>query len=407
MTATNTPQIYDLYSQNFKANAYTVYAKMRREDPVSCQLDPNGETIYYITRYAEAEAVLLDHQRFVKDRCNALTPEELEARPPFITTELDQLLTCHMLNRDADDHRRMRGLVTRAFTPRMVATFEPRIQQIADNLIDKMQEHGTDDLISAFAFPLPITVIAELLGVPTADRDRFRIWSDAIVTPVEDRDAFVALMHQFVDFLRKMVENKRAHPTDDLVSGLVQAEEDGDKLSGGELFSMVMLLIVAGHETTVNLIGNGILALLQHPRQLAALRRNPTLIKSAIEEILRYDSPVERTTWRWAAQDVLLCGQLIPRGSIVQAVLGSANRDPKRFEDADTFDINRSENRHLSMGLGPHFCLGAALARLEGRVAISTLLKRLPLLRLAMPAKQLRWRETPVIRGLERLPVAW
>ena len=404
-------QKYELYGQAFKAEAYAVYARMRQEDPVCRQYRPDGEPIWFVTRYADVEAVLLDHTRFVKDLSNALTPEELGAERPRSTPELDRLLFEHMLTADGTDHRRLRSLVTKAFTPRMVEGLQGRVQMIADDLIERIQEQQETDLIEAYVFPLPIIVIAELLGIPPDHRDRFRLWSNAFISPpynpTYDREEFVRLMKEFTDYLRQIFVEKRQHPQDDLITGLLEAEEAGDRLNEEELFSMVLLLIVAGHETTVNLIGNGVLALLQHPGQLEKLKFDPSLMKSGIEEMLRYDSPVERATLRWTTEDVEMHGQVIPRGEIVRAVLGAANRDPAQFDDPDTFHITRPNNKHLSFGLGRHYCLGAPLARLEARIAIETLIRRMPDIQLNAPVTELRWRDNPVIRGLEKLPVAW
>jgi len=316
----------------------------------------------------------------------------------------------HMLNKDGDDHRRLRRLVSKAFTPRMVEQLRPRIQDIADELLDVVEERRCMDLVDEFAFPLPMMVISELLGIPHDDRDRFRAWSTPIVTPVLTADElalFVEQMNDFVAYLRAMFERRRAEPRDDLVSALLQAEDAGDVLTEQELFSMVVLLIVAGHETTVSLIGNAVAALLQQPEQRALLERDAALVPHAIEELLRYDGPVERALNRWAAADVELGGQTIRRGETVILMLGSANRDPDRFADADALDLQRTNVKHLAFGRGSHYCLGAPLARLEAEIALTTLLRRLPGLRLDVAADDLRWRPVPLFRSLVALPVAW
>jgi cytochrome P450 len=317
----------------------------------------------------------------------------------------------NMLNRDGDDHRRLRRLVSKAFTPRMIERLRPRVQEIADDLLDPVVPEGAMDLVSAFAFPLPITVIAELLGVPPADRDRFRVWSDAMVRPAlaaAELERFGALMTDFVAYLRALFEERRREPGEDLVSALVAVQDGGDTLSEEELSSMVALLIVAGHETTVSLIGNAVLALLTHPERRAAIERDPSLLPRAVEELIRYDGPVERALNRWAAVDVELRGQTIRRGESVIVILGAADRDPERFEEADTLDLaSQREARHLGFGRGSHFCLGAPLARLEAEIALGTLLRRLPGLRLAVSQDDLRWRPAPLFRSLIALPVAW
>src|SRR5947209_971438 len=270
---------YDLYSDRFRAETYATFAQMRAEDPVFCQPGIDGETmIWFVTRHNDVVAVLLDDERFVRDPALALSAEDLEAFSTGLP-ESFAFIDQHMLNRDGEDHRRLRRLVTKAFTPRMVEELRPRIQEIADELIDAVESRGEMDLVDEFAFPLPITVIAELLGIPVADRDRFRRWPNAMVTPAftpEDLAQFGASANEFVAYLRELFERRRSTPGDDLVSALLQVEDGGDTLSEEELFSMVVLLIIAGHETTVSLIGNAVLALLQDPDQRAALERDPT-----------------------------------------------------------------------------------------------------------------------------------
>ncbi|HKU57655.1 MAG TPA: cytochrome P450 [Gaiellaceae bacterium] len=402
---------YDLYSPEFYAAAYATFAQMREHDPVFCQPGLDGETpIWWVTRYEDAESVLLDDERFVRDPRLALPPErfaEFQANLPESIAFVDS----HMLNRDGDDHRRLRRLVSKAFTPRMIEQLRPRIQQIADALLDPVAPAGEMELVSAFAFPLPITVIAELLGVPPADRERFREWSNAFVSPALEADElqrFVLSMQEFSTYLHALFVQRRQEPGDDLISALVAVEDGGDTLSEQELSSMVALLIVAGHETTVSLIGNATLALFEHPEQRAALERDPALLPRAVEELIRYDGPVERTLNRWAAVDVELRGRTIRRGQSVIVVLGAADRDPERFAAPDTLDLSAERDaRHLGFGRGSHFCLGAPLARLEAEIALGTLLRRLPGLRLAISPEELRWRPVPLFRSLVALPVAW
>jgi cytochrome P450 len=402
---------YDLYSQDFFADAYATFAQMRENDPVFCQPGLDGETpIWWVTRYEDAEAVLLDDERFVRDPRLALPPEkfaELTASLPEAIAFVDS----HMLNRDGDDHRRLRKLVSKAFTPRMIEQLRSRIQAIADELLDPVVADGEMALVSTFAFPLPITVIAELLGVPPADRDQFREWSDAFVRPAVDAaelERFGAQMIEFVAYLHAFFEERRREPGDDLTSALVAVEDGGDTLSEQELSSMVALLIVAGHETTVSLIGNATFALLTHPEQRAAIESDPSLLPRAVEELVRYDGPVERTLNRWAAEDVELRGQTIRRGESVIVILGSADRDPERFEEPETLDLTlQRDSRHLGFGRGSHFCLGAPLARLETEIALGTLFRRLPGLRLAISPEELRWRPVPLFRSLVELSVAW
>jgi cytochrome P450 len=362
--------------------------------------------VWLITRYDDVLAVLKDG-RFVKNWRKVLTPEQLTQIPPI--PEVMEPLTTNMLDTDPPDHERLRALVSKAFTPRLIERMRPRVQVIADALLDAVQDRGEMDLIDDYAFPLPITVIAELLGVPAEDRNSFREWSDAAVSGDASQEymekVLMPHMQAFTDYLGRMFEEKRKNPGEDLISALVRAEEAGDKLSESELLGMVFLLLVAGHETTVNLIGNGVLALLQHPDQLEKLRDDPSLIKPAVEELLRYDGPVETSTERFASEDVPTGETVIPKGEMVLVVIAAADRDPERFPDPDTLDITRSENRHLAFGKGIHHCLGAPLARMEGQIAISTLLRRMPALRLKGSANALSWRPGMVLRGLRGLPV--
>ena len=402
---------YDLYSEAFRADTYAIFAQMREHDPVFCQPGLDGESpIWFVSRYDDAEALLLDDGRFVRDPRLALPPERLAAFDAGLPDSM-AFIDSNMLNRDGDDHRRLRRLVSKAFTPRMIERLRPRIQEIADGLVDPVVQEGEMELVSAFAFPLPITVIAELLGVPPADRDRFREWSDAMVRPAlaaAELERFGGLMTDFVAYLHALFEERRREPGEDLVSALVAVEDGGDTLSEEELSSMVALLIVAGHETTVSLIGNAMLALLTHPDQRGALEQDPSLLPRAVEELIRYDGPVERTLTRWAAVDVELGGRTIRRGEAVIVLLGAADRDPDRFEAPDSLDLTAERGlRHLGFGRGSHFCLGAPLARLEAEIALGTLLRRLPGLRLAVPQEELRWRPVPLFRSLVALPVAW
>jgi cytochrome P450 len=292
----------------------------------------------------------------------------------------------------------------------MVEQLRPRIQAIADELLDAVEARGEMDLSAEYAFPLPITVIAELLGVPNQDQDRFKEWSDAIISPAvgpEESERFFAQMGAFVEYLTEFFAARRAEPKDDLVSALLAARDEQDALSEEELFGTVVLLIVAGHETTVGLIGNAVRALLANPDQLALVRADPSLLRGAIEEALRFEGPVERALNRWAAADVDLGGKAIRRGELVIAILGAADRDPARFPEPDRFDVRREGTKHLAFGRGSHFCLGAPLARLEAEIALETLFRRLPGLHLAAAPEEPAWRPTPGFRRLVSLPVAW
>jgi cytochrome P450 PksS len=317
-------------------------------------------------------------------------------------------LSRNMLDVDAPDHPRLRGLVHHAFTPRLVEGMRQRVQSLTHELLDAVAARGRMDIIRDYALPLPTTIIAEMLGVPVRDRHKFHRWTSAIVSSDPFGWGMIMMLPRLMAllrYIRKSVSTRRADPRDDLLSALVIAEEAGEKLTEDELVSMVSLLLIAGHETTVNLIGNGMLALLQHPDHLEKLRGDPALVKPAVEELLRYDSPLETATERFAREDVSLAGVTIPRGELVFAVIASANRDPAQFPRPDTLDLAREPNRHLTFGQGVHYCLGAPLARLEGQIAINTLLSRISDLRLAVPSQTLRWRRGLVLRGLEALPV--
>ncbi len=314
-----------------------------------------------------------------------------------------------MLVADPPDHTRLRTLVQKAFTPRMVERLRPRIETLVEEALNAAGERGGMDLVADLAYPLPVTVIAELLGVPVEDRAAFRRWSDALVgaldpvAPANRRGAVLAARDALHAYLRQVIAERRADPRDDLISRLVEAEEQGDRLSGPELLAMGVLLLVAGHETTVNLISNGVNALLNHPDQLARLHREPELIEPAVEELLRYDSPVQ-LTGRVALEALELGGQRVEPGQMVTLMLGAANRDPRVFADPGRLDLGRDPNPHLAFGRGIHFCLGAPLARLEGQIAIGALIRRFPGLRLAGVPER---RPTVTLRGFVSLPLAW
>lgn len=398
---------YDLYSPEFRRQTHETFARMRADNPVFQQPGRDGETlIWLVTGYAEVEQVLLDDRHFARDL--ATVSPELAERYRIIPE-----LTSHMLSRDGDDHRRLRSLVDKAFTPKLIRDLRPRIEQIAASLLDQAAAHGRMELVNDYAFPLPITVIAELLGIPLDNQENFRIWSNAYVqynrpgkTP-EAQQEEAALMQAFGAYMQQLVAERRQTPRDDLLSALIHVQEEGDRLSETELFSMLALLIVAGFEATVSLIGNATLALLQNPAARQALQDDPDLIPNAIEELLRYDSPTVHTLTRWVIADVTLGGQSLRRGDPVIAVLGSANRDEKQFTNADALDIFRRPNPHLAFGKGAHYCLGAPLARLEGEIAIRALFQRFPDLRLDIAEADLQWRDTQLFRALTHLPLVW
>lgn len=395
----------NIASPEHKANPHPFYARLRAESPVYQVTLPDKQQAWLVTRYDDVAAVLKD-ERFAKDRLNALSAEQMQNQPWM--PAFFQPLTRNMLDLDEPDHSRLRQLVNKAFTPKIVENLRPRIQSLAEGLLDSFQGERQLDLIRRYALEIPTIVMAELLGIPAADRHKFAAWSKALVAANYSLWAMlraVPAVWRFLRYIRHHIVRRRTQPGDDLLSALVQAEETGDKLSDDELVAMAFLLLVAGHETTVNLIGSGTLALLQHPDQLDRLRRDPTLIKPAIEELLRFTTPVETGTERYAREELTVAGVTLPKGSLVFAVLASANRDEKQFPDPDRLDITRDPNKHLSFGLGPHYCVGAPLARLEAQIAINTLVQKLPHLQLAIPAEKLRWRRGLVLRGLETLPV--
>ncbi len=386
-----TPGPVDLAAPAFKANPFPYYARLRDESPVVRVTLPTREAGWLVTRYDDVTAVLKD-DRLVKDTARALTPAQAAAQPWF--RRAFRTLKRNMLQLDPPDHTRLRGLVTVAFTPRLVEQLRGRVQRLADDLLDAAARPGTADLVRDFALPLPATVIAEVLGVPAADRDRFHRWSNALLAASASNWALLRAVPSawaLMRYIRDIIRRRRADPRDDLTTALVRAEAAGDRLSEDELVAMIFLLLVAGHETTVNLIAGGLLALLEHPAQWDRLRADP----------------VDVATERYTAEAVTVGGVTIPRGEMVYAVLGSANHDERQFPDPEALDVGRDPNRHLAFGLGTHFCLGAALARLEGQVALGTLARRFPRLRLAVAPGAVRWRRGLPLRGLEALPVVF
>jgi cytochrome P450 len=383
---------------DFYLDPWKLYALMREQAPAREVAQPNGVPGWLVTSYDDARALLAD-PRLSKDYHQAI-----DLLPPEVAGQFASPLNAHMLMSDPPDHTRLRKLVTRAFTSRTVEGLRPRIEQAAAGLLEAMPGGATADLISAYALPLPIAVISDLLGVPGADRDRFRDWTLSFVADTTP-EVLAENTGQVVAFFTALIEDKRAHPGDDLISRLVQVSDDGDQLSAGELLNMIFLLLVAGFETTVNLIGNGILALLRHPAQLALLRSDPAMLPEAVEEFLRYEGPVNIATNRFTTEPVRAGGAEIPAGQFVLISLLAANRDGRQFPDPGRLDITRPPGAHLAFGHGIHHCVGAPLARLEGQVAIGALLRRFPRLDLATQPEDLRWRDSTLIRGLHELPV--
>ncbi len=396
----------DIWSSEFKADPFPFYAHLRANSPVVPVTLPDKQVAWLVTRYDDVATVLRD-ERFAKDKLRVLSREEL-AKQPWIPA-MFKPLSRNMLDVDPPDHTRLRALVQQAFSPRAVEQMRPRIEALANELVDGFRRPQRMDLLHEYALVIPTTVIAEMLGVDARDRHKFHRWSNSILTSTSSsRGNLWAIPNVFffLRYLRKLIAKRRASPREDLVSALVQAHAAEDRLSDDELVSMIFLLIVAGHETTVNLIASGMLTLMEHPEQMRRLRENPELLKSAVEELLRFTAPVETATERFAREDVTISGVTIPKGGLVLAAIASANRDETQFAEPDRLDIAREPNKHLAFGLGIHFCLGASLARMEGQIAIGTLLARTRQIELAAPAAELRWRPSLVLRGLKGLPVS-
>jgi cytochrome P450 len=396
----------DIASPQFKADPFPFLTRLRAQEPVYRATLSDKTPVWLLTRYDDVNALLKD-PRFAKSRRAAMTPEQL-VRQPWMPP-LFRPLERNMLDVDPPDHTRLRALVQKAFTPRLIEQMRARIESLAEELLDRVAGNGVMDLIDDYALPLPMTIITEILGVPTRDRHRFHKWSTAIVSLTSFSGSLRALpsVWMFVRYLKRFFRLRKADPRQDLVSALIQAEESGQRLSEDELLAMIFLLLIAGHETTVNLIGSGSLALLQNPGERERLRSDPNSIQTAVEELLRYTAPVFLSTERYACQDVTIEGARIPRGALTFGVIGSANRDETVFDEPERLNLARANNKHLSFGQGIHYCLGAPLARLETQIALNALLARLPDLRLAEPVQSLRWRSSLLLRGLEALPVAF
>ncbi len=379
-------------------NPHKYFARMREKEPVTPVVLPEGGRAWMVTRYDDVRGALADPELH-KDWARKLQP------PGWTPDQAAAFLAVHLLNLDPPDHTRLRKLVNKAFTTRRVAGLRPRIEAITASLLDAMAGRDEVDLIEAFAFPLPVTVICELVGIPVDDRDKFQAWSHAVVSSVVSPEEFhetgAAMYYYFTD----LVAAKREAPGDDLLSALIAARDSGDSLDERELIAMLFLLLIAGHETTVNLIASGTLALLTHPDELLRLRSAPSLLPAGVEELLRYTSPVNHGTDRFTLSPVRIAGATIPGREWVMPVISSANRDPSRFTDPDRLDLNRDASGHLAFGYGIHYCIGAPLARMEAEVAFGALLSRFPDLALAVPEESLRWRPSSLIRGLESLPV--
>ncbi|MEU4131353.1 cytochrome P450 family protein [Streptomyces wuyuanensis] len=388
----------------FVADPFPLYRRLREEGPVRRAVIAGGLEAWLVTRYEDGLAALSD-SRLSSDVRDASDPRLMQQLP---STERESMVS-NMLRSDPPDHTRLRRLVSKAFTARRVAEMRPRIQEITDRLIDDLLPTGRAELVADFALPLPVTVISELLGVPLDDRHEFQRWTDDMLlrrAEMPDPAVVDAAWQHMRAYLTGLIAEKRARPGDDLLSALITARDEEGRLNEDELIAMAFLLLVAGYITTVNLIGSGVAALLAHPDQLALLRDDPELLPGAIEEFLRYDGPVNPGIARFAREDVEIAGVTVPRGATVLIASAIADRDPSRFADPDRLDVTRRDNAHLAFGHGIHYCLGAPLARLEGQIAIGTVLRRLPDLALAVRPEELDWRPGG-LRGPARLPVTF
>ncbi len=401
---------YNIWSQATRNDPHALYHLMREQDPAYKVVDGMGQTVWFFTRYEDSISILKD-KRSVKNPRKSMSPEILKARfnidanDDMDTDSPWAVINQHMLNQDPPDHTRLRSLVHKAFTPARIRDLQPRIEQIADELLDAMASKPEGDLVEDFALPLPITVIAEMLGIPVADRNKFRKWTNAILSG--DMSSLAMIM-EFVQYMNNMIDIRRKEDTGDILSALVRADDEGQQLEQMELLSMIFLLLVAGHETTVNLIGNGMLDLLQHRDQFEMLRENPDLTGKAIEEMLRYNGPVDATLNRWAGEDMEWHdGRVIEAGDVLIPLLLAADRDPDIFDKPDVFDITREHNPHIAFGHGIHFCLGAPLARMEGTIAISRLLERFPNLQLNIEPAHVQRGSTIVLHTLTALPLKY
>ena len=426
------PAELDIGDPHYMADAYDTYADLRAKGPVSRVRFAGGaeeaaggdreqrrvfgsQETFFVTHYDEVIKTLLDH-RFAVDPRSTMSSEQVEGREDQ-TPEEFRLFSRSIISLDPPDHTRLRKLVQPSFTGRGMQALRGTIQHVVDDLLDQAEQDAAErgeaapdrrmDLIEAFAYPFPVTVISDMLGIPREDRETIRGWTENLLRVDRGRvdEEVRAGLREFVDYLRDLFERKRQAPTEDMISRLVHAEEDGEILDEDEILATVFLMFLARHVTTVNLVGNGVVALLTHPDQLAKLKADPELAKGVVEETLRYWGPVDFIGRRIAREDVELSGTVIPSGEQATVSLASANRDPERFANPEVFDITRADaNRHVAFGKGIHVCLGAPLARVEGQVAFGTLFRRFPELRLAVSAEEVQWGSS-FLRGFARLPV--
>lgn len=395
--------LYHLLDPEVLANPYPLYHRLRNEDPV--HWDPFLHA-WVVTRYADVITVF---QRFSANRTP--TPEQLAALGLETLKPLAQVMVRQMLFLDPPAHGRVRSLASKAFTPRRVEVLRSRIQDITNDLLDAVQDKGRMDILADLALPLPAIVTAEMLGVPNSDWRQLTKWSADFAGVLgnfqhnpERAPTVLRSLEEMVAYFQNAIREQRIHPREGLIGAFLNAEIDGDRLSEEEVVANTIVTMVGGQETTTNLIGNGILSLLRHRDQFEKLKAAPALMPSAIEELLRFESPSQHTA-RLAPEDMELGGKMIRKRQAVIAVMGAANHDPERFPDPDRLDIGRTDNRHVAFAWASHFCFGAPLARLEGQIAFSSLLKRMP--DLAMGTDKVTWRENLGLRGLTALPVVF
>lgn len=405
MTSEALPEVinspFDPWDETHRPDPKPIYKAMRERAPVYRGIGPvTRRRFWFLTRYDHVVDSLRNPQL---GREWKKLPEQVREQHHFEQEEQFEVVSRHLLNVDPPDHTRLRRLVSHAFTNKRMADLEPRIQDLADRLLEDLSDG--DDLIEKLALPVPITVIAELLGVPIDDQAHFRDMVDRNLRGSSEQEMIAAGL-ELIGYVNEAIEYRRSDPGDDLLSALIHLEEDGDSLDHSELLSMVQLLLIAGHETTVNLIGNGMIELMRHPDEQRRLVDDPALLPTAIEEMLRFNGPVETPFPRFAYDSVEMGGQRIPQGDVVIPVLMAANNDPEQFPDPEVFDIGREPNRHVAFGSGIHYCLGAPLARLEARTVIGALLDRHPGISIAVDDIDLHWNSGFFLRGVRELPIS-
>jgi cytochrome P450 len=394
---------FDPWDTRHRADPQPLYEQMRAQGPAVCLTGPmTGNNVWFIVDH-DAATTILKHPDTVKSIDNL--PPAVRERYTADMSGPARLMMQNMLFMDPPDHTRLRGLVHKAFTPKRIEDLRLSTRRIAENTLAALDPNATTfDLIESFALPLPITVIADLLGVPPPDREQFRAWVHVLLNSGYMREIERAAL-EFMMYFHELFDQRKADPQDDLLSAVLQVEDNGDTLSREELMSMVFLLLTAGHETTVNLIGNGMLALMQHPEQYDLLQQDPSLVPLAVEELLRFNGPVEVASQRWASADIQLGDLHMKPGDFLGVALVAANRDPAIFAEPNALDITRTPNKHIAFGAGIHYCLGAPLARLEGIIAFEMLMSHFNRLELAVPVDALEWNHSMLLHGMKALPV--